>query len=961
MNSGHPRGGSLPEVTMMSVIVPSFHRVALVLLLFSLLLSWTTPSRAAVVVKSFDTSAFPVVEATVELTGADGAPLCALEPSDFDVMENAVPVLDLEVENDVTPDGRRRLVLVVSAGLRTAGAVLECTVDRAEQILDLLSPGDEVGLVVVRSCATLDVAPTTDHAEVRTALDALEPDGGAALIDGLYLALQTVCDAGGGNVVAVTDGLELDSDTCPIAPDGSADDILDDDVQELVALGTSCGAELDVVSARDESVGWLRDTVDALGGRAVRCSEATTEDLEDILRTGGLQLCETTIRFTSPSGSGGDPRRSVEVCVPLASAPSCDEFTYAVAGLFLPSDLAGAFEVCQDPAEPIAVGVGVSAGEDEVVSARLELTEVASSGDDELVVDLVADPGDLLFRGTVPAGRLGFDTRYDAVFAATTAGGATLRLPPEGALELCTLPAGDEAIALVLPTVETRPGAEVEVPIELRGLRSSFVVSYSIELDLGDAPVDAVVGSHESTVAGDAQWGPPAASLTDDGRLFVSGAGAAPIATTGVLVRLRLQVGLAGPSGCQPSTIRSATLNEGDPPVVETIDGQICVDTQCVDSSVRLWKSDEPVGGVQVLRTVDGTQVTTTADDGSFSLCVGDDETLELELRGPTDDTVGVSALDASLVLQSTVGLVALPDPDVAIESPCDDDPVQPDLWAADTSGDGTVTAFDASLILQRVVGILDSFPAGAWRFTCSPFLVGGDTAVVEHRAVRVGDVNASWVGDPIPAALSRSGVQRSLHWRPLDDEGLRWALGVDEADAFRSLVFAVEGAPLDVSVRAPGNWSSAVRRDGARLRVAAAGARSLGEGADLLVLEGSEPWCPRNGAVELDGDPATITRQGGARPSTPKSTFDLRIEPEDDGSGLCVRWNLGRATTGRIQVFDVRGRRVTQLPVSGEVGSTRWIGTDADDRRLARGVYFMRLSTDDGSAVVRKVVLVDP
>ncbi len=961
MNCGLPRGGSLTEVTTTPVRVTAFHRAALALLVFSslLLLSATDP-RAAVVVRSFDTGDFPVVEATIDVTDADGQPVCDLTSDGIDVTENGVPVLDLEVETDVGPSGLRRVVLVVSAGLRAAGGSLECSRERAHEILDFLGPGDEVGLVTVRSCATVDVTPTTDHDAVRTALDGLVADGGAALVDGLYLGLQTVCDAGGGQVIALTDGIELDSDVCPVGPDGFADDTLTDDVQELVALGTSCDARLDVLSERDENRGWLRDTVDGLGGRAVVCDDATGDDLQGFLGDGAIQTCRTTVRFTSPSGSGGESDRTVEICVPASAPPRCDTFAYAVAGLFLPADLAGAFEGCRDPSRPITVGVGVSPGEDEVVAARLELTEV-DPGDDTLVVDLVADPDATRFRGTVPAGRLGFDTVYEAVFVADTVQGATLRLPPDGAFTLCTLPDEDEAISLAVPRVQTRPGVEVEVPVELRGLRSSFVVSYSLELDLGGAPVTGVVGSHASTVAADAEWGPPAAALTDDGRLFVSGAGASPIATNGVLVVLRLRMGLGGPGGCQPLTFLAATLNEGDPPVAETIDGQICVDTRCVDAVVRTWKATEPVAGVDVRRIDDGTEVTTTDAEGAYSVCVGDDEILEFELVRAADGPFGVSPLDASLVLQSTVGLVPIPDPDAALDTTCDDEPVHPAVWAADTSGDGTVTAFDASLILQRVVGLIDAFPAGAWRFTCSPFEVGGAESVSEHHAVRVGDVNASWTADSTPSVMARESVPRTLRWRCLDHEGRRWALVVEGGDPFHAALVTVDGVPRDASVHTRGSWSSAMRVDGERVRVATAGVRARRAGEDLLVVAATEPWNPRSTSVETDDTVATMMPSDGTGSlSTPRG-IGLEVAPTEDGPGVRIRWSLPRSAAGRLQMFDVRGRLVDEMRLDTTVGTTTWNATDSDDRRLARGVYFVRLQADGGSGLVRKIVLLEP
>ena len=84
-------------------------------------------------------------------------------------------------------------------------------------------------------------------------------------------------------------------------------------------------------------------------------------------------------------------------------------------------------------------------------------------------------------------------------------------------------------------------------------------------------------------------------------------------------------------------------------------------------------------------------------------------------------------------------------------------------------------------------------------------------------------------------------------------------------------------------------------------------------------------------------------------------------MAPTEDGPGVRIRWSLPRSASGRLQMFDVRGRRVDERRLDTAVGTTTWNGTDADDRRLARGVYFVRLRADDGSSLVRKIVLVEP
>lgn len=66
-------------------------------------------------------------------------------------------------------------------------------------------------------------------------------------------------------------------------------------------------------------------------------------------------------------------------------------------------------------------------------------------------------------------------------------------------------------------------------------------------------------------------------------------------------------------------------------------------------------------------------------------------------------------------------------------------------------------------------------------------------------------------------------------------------------------------------------------------------------------------------------------------------------------------------ARGGRVDVFDVRGRRVRSLGFSGggEVGSVAWNGTDDQGLDLASGVYFARLTVDGRDVAHQRLVLV--
>ena len=65
----------------------------------------------------------------------------------------------------------------------------------AETFVDQLPAGFRVGLVAFSTDARLVVAPTTDRAEVHTALENLQADGGTALGDAIMISLQATADA----------------------------------------------------------------------------------------------------------------------------------------------------------------------------------------------------------------------------------------------------------------------------------------------------------------------------------------------------------------------------------------------------------------------------------------------------------------------------------------------------------------------------------------------------------------------------------------------------------------------------------------------------------------------------------------------------------------------------------------------------------------------------------------------
>ncbi len=82
-----------------------------------------------------------------------------------------------------------------------------------------------------------------------------------------------------------------------------------------------------------------------------------------------------------------------------------------------------------------------------------------------------------------------------------------------------------------------------------------------------------------------------------------------------------------------------------------------------------------------------------------------------------------------------------------------------------------------------------------------------------------------------------------------------------------------------------------------------------------------------------------------------------LRVVPNPGRSEFRFRITGNRAIR-TAEVYDVRGRRVVAFEWNGGRSEFQWDGRDADRRRAAQGIYFVRIDLTDGESLVRKVTL---
>lgn len=99
------------------------------------------------------------------------------------------------------PRNRAVVMLVIDvsesmAATDVAPSRIEAARDAGKHFADLLTSGINLGLVKFSSGATLLVAPTTDHEQVKQAIDKLVPEPRTATGEGIFTALQAIATTG---------------------------------------------------------------------------------------------------------------------------------------------------------------------------------------------------------------------------------------------------------------------------------------------------------------------------------------------------------------------------------------------------------------------------------------------------------------------------------------------------------------------------------------------------------------------------------------------------------------------------------------------------------------------------------------------------------------------------------------------------------------------------------------------
>jgi len=315
-------------------------------------------------------------------------------------------------------------------------------------------------------------------------------------------------------------------------------------------------------------------------------------------------------------------------------------------------------------------------------------------------------------------------------------------------------------------------------------------------------------------------------------------------------------------------------------------------------------------------------------------------------------DPLFVDAANGDYRLQAGSPCIDAGDPN----SPPDPDGTRADMGAyfhrglyGDVSRNGTVTAYDASLVLQSLVGLIPEVLQFYADVTRNGFTSAYDAHLILRKAA---DSTFVFPVEGGKFSKAAAGAPRMLSWVR---EGSAWTLVLDDPTGVVSAQ-ATLILPDAASVRVTAGEHLASKQDGLALRVAFV--RPDSEESVLLRLEGDTPMRAAPLITDILLNEGLI---GVAKVIRPVEFALAQNVPNPFNPTTTIRFTVPQSGPVNMTICTLTGQIVRTL-VDGtvEAGAHQvvWDGRDALGREVSSGVYIYRLTSRHGT-IVRKMVLV--
>lgn len=299
-----------------------------------------------------------------------------------------------------------------------------------------------------------------------------------------------------------------------------------------------------------------------------------------------------------------------------------------------------------------------------------------------------------------------------------------------------------DGVEASIPSIKESIGHTFDVPINITQVEGLKAANIKLTFDKDVLKVNKVsVGNITSgfTIL---------ANNTIPGEVNVGMSSATSITGKGVLMYVTFEV-LNTQKTSSSITLDTVALND-DAIKVNKVNGQFTMaQLYNVKGNITYYNGGAAVPGVTVNLNGNKTSNAKSASDGTYTISGVEqgDYTLTAD---KSDDVKGITAYDASLILQASVGLITLNDNQ---------------KLAADVNKNGSITPMDAADVLSAAVGLTSPPFAGAgriWTFVPGSTDLKGINADINNQnitGILIGDVSGNWGNTSINGSASNNIV----------------------------------------------------------------------------------------------------------------------------------------------------------------------------------------------------------
>jgi hypothetical protein len=560
----------------------------------------------------------------------------------------------------------------------------------------------------------------------------------------------------------------------------------------------------------------------------------------------------------------------------------------------------------------------------------------------------------------------------------------------------------DDCLHMDIGEIIANPGEDIVVPVYISQTTGWGVMAFDMTICWCDLPAGLLqyVGCRPGSVMVNSRgWSDLVCGACGPNCISMAAAGVYPLEGEGVLVNLIFHIS-ANAKPCMCCDLRFEEINLYDPenPLnVCSTGGQVCVDWCTVIGATLLWwcEYDDcnrvtfpyPVRGVRAHLSRCGQAIATdyTNDDGLVLFdCLeplNDDGDLAdcgycLDVDFCPIPRDWITAFDAALILKY---LVCLDDLDCCAFPYCNiqgsGSTVYPQRIAADVNCTQMITAYDASLILQYVVNLLPAFPCPdpwVWQRVvyCDPCQYTCP-ALFPFVGILKGDVSGRCYDSQgllaAPTARVKIGVPEHFNGYVEVPVEIKDANNISSAQfelTYNSDDFTVTGVR---GVGLGSGFMTAYNADKGTLFIAMAGSGQVSGSGDVAIVTLQKKHTPvpvASTRVEISSAMVdeTVAAIEGHDYDAEVVRFALGpVSPNPFRQSAVISYSAPVAASVSIDVYDVNGRLV-QTVYSGQVEAgthqVTWDGTDSAGSKVARGVYFCRMSAGEFSATEKVVLL---